>query len=729
MSGTNFYGELVRAQLQNSASDLTPTATGLVYFNTTTGVKWYTGSAWLTAADLTTSQVFTNKDYDGGTASDTSRITLPKASSSTLNALTRKEATLVYDTTTSQVKYDNGTSLLAVGSSSGAGEINAVLNPSVADTTTGWTNGTSHTLTRVTSGSPLDPVISTALSIAATTTATESATSGEYYSIASLASGLRNKKLKIEFYFTTEASQTWAISVWQGATRKSLSTDSSGATTLPAGTTGKFTAYLDTDSSAAYTVNFTRTAGSGTATLLVTSVIFGPGIQPQGAVVGAWQSYTPTFTGFGTVGSVAFAWRQVGENIEVEGRFQCGTSTVVQAAISFPNNYTVATLNGFNGVVRGRWDNLQKGTSNSRKTGTFYFTAGASSPVFVAGEYALTNILSSALNGTDVATGDVMAVSFDFPATQLIGAGTVNLAQNDVEYAYNSSTTDADDTTSFGYGPGGTGFGSYTAARQKTVRFQTPHQESDSYQIEIFDTTAWIPLGTYSNSVLPLTNQGTETYGMTLDNSSTSGTDLVVQFGKYRLTDSGSFGAAGLAWSGLSASFKWRVKKVKGGVAVGFGLADAVNGISGLTVLPYSMIRLNTGNGFGSTNTKIRRFTTTVQTIGSDITYADSSTLGATFTINRAGVYSISFTDRCSAVATVLGVSKNSTQLTTNIDTITAADRLVVQNSQASNTMSGVSVTVVLASGDVIRAHTQGQASSSTAADETLFTITQVARF
>lgn len=729
MSGTNIYGELVRAQLQQSASDLTPTATGLVYFNTTTGVKWYTGAAWLTAADLTTSQVFTNKDYDGGTASDTSRVTLPKASSSTLNALTRKEATLVYDTTTSQVKYDNGTSLLAVGSSSGAGEINAVLNPSVADTTTGWTNGTSHTLTRVTSGSPLDPVITTALSIAATTTATESATSGEYYSIASLASGLRNKKLKIEFYFTTEASQTWAVSVWQGSTRKALSTDSSGASLLPAGTTGKYTAYVDTDTSAAYTVNFTRTAGSGTATLLLTNVVLGPGIQPQGAVVSAWQSYTPTITGFGTVGSVAFAWRQVGENIEVEGRFQCGTSTAVQAAISFPNNYTVAALNGLIGVTRGRWDNIQKGTSNSRKTGTFYFTAGASSPVFVAGEYALTNTLSSALDGSDVATADVMSVSFYFPASQLIGAGTVNLAQNDVEYAFNSSTTDSNDTTSFGYGPGGTVFGSYTAARQKTVRFQTPHQENDSYQIEIFDATAWIPLGTYSNSVLPLTNQGTETYGMTLDNSSTSGTDLVVQFGKYRLTDSGTFGTAGLAWSGLSASFKWRVKKVKGGVAVGFGLADAVNGISGLTVLPYSMVRLNTGNGHGSTSTKIRRFTTTVQSIGSDITYADSSTLGATFTINRAGVYSISFTDRCSAVPTILGVSKNSTQLTTNIDTITAADRIAVQNSQASNTMSGVSVTVVLASGDVIRAHTQGQASSSTAVDETLFTITQVARY
>jgi len=64
----------------------------------------------------TGTQVITNKDYDGGTASNTSRITLPKAATATLNALTRKEATIWYDSTTDQVKYDDGTSLFALSS-------------------------------------------------------------------------------------------------------------------------------------------------------------------------------------------------------------------------------------------------------------------------------------------------------------------------------------------------------------------------------------------------------------------------------------------------------------------------------------------------------------------------------------------------------------------------------------------------------------------------------------
>lgn len=110
----NVYGQLIRAQLHLSASDLTPTATGLLYFNTSTGPTWYNGSAWRTAADLSSSQVFTNKDYDGGTASNTSRITLPKASTVTLTALTRKAGNIFWDTTQSAAVVDTGAALVAL---------------------------------------------------------------------------------------------------------------------------------------------------------------------------------------------------------------------------------------------------------------------------------------------------------------------------------------------------------------------------------------------------------------------------------------------------------------------------------------------------------------------------------------------------------------------------------------------------------------------------------------
>jgi uncharacterized delta-60 repeat protein len=57
------YGQLIRAQLQLSATDLTPTATGLIYFNTASKVvKWYDGDGnWKVAVDTNTQQTLLNK--------------------------------------------------------------------------------------------------------------------------------------------------------------------------------------------------------------------------------------------------------------------------------------------------------------------------------------------------------------------------------------------------------------------------------------------------------------------------------------------------------------------------------------------------------------------------------------------------------------------------------------------------------------------------------------------
>src|SRR5690606_33146254 len=91
-------GELKNAQLENLSSD--PTAyDGKVYFNTASGTaKIHDGAEWDELVEASESQVLTNKDIDGGTASNTSRLTVPKAAKSTLDGLTRKEGTLLYAT-------------------------------------------------------------------------------------------------------------------------------------------------------------------------------------------------------------------------------------------------------------------------------------------------------------------------------------------------------------------------------------------------------------------------------------------------------------------------------------------------------------------------------------------------------------------------------------------------------------------------------------------------------
>lgn len=66
-------------------------------------------------------KTFTANDFDGGTASNTSRITTPKATLATLQGLTRKEGTILFASDNKRLFVDNGTSLTSVGGATGGG--------------------------------------------------------------------------------------------------------------------------------------------------------------------------------------------------------------------------------------------------------------------------------------------------------------------------------------------------------------------------------------------------------------------------------------------------------------------------------------------------------------------------------------------------------------------------------------------------------------------------------
>jgi hypothetical protein len=78
-----------------------------------------------TAVGTSIAQVITSKDIDGGTASNTSRFTIPKNTATNLTALTRKQGTFVYDTTNNVPLFDDGTNLNTVAT-------NAVATASIA---------------------------------------------------------------------------------------------------------------------------------------------------------------------------------------------------------------------------------------------------------------------------------------------------------------------------------------------------------------------------------------------------------------------------------------------------------------------------------------------------------------------------------------------------------------------------------------------------------------------
>jgi len=150
-------------------------------------------------------------------------------------------------------------------------------------------------------------------------------------------------------------------------------------------------------------------------------------------------------------------------------------------------------------------------------------------------------------------------------------------------------------------------------------------------------------------------------------------------------------------------------------------LTSAASTVTG----PRSQVIVSSGNSSnGSTNTRIRRFTVTEMTIGTDITYADSATLGGSFTINSDGVYAISYTDDYTASRS-FGISVNGTALSTNIQSITYAQgKRAVATNPANSSPAVAAWTGFLAAGAIVRAQNDGGPGTNN--DNCMFTITKV---
>jgi hypothetical protein len=185
--------------------------------------------------------------------------------------------------------------------------------------------------------------------------------------------------------------------------------------------------------------------------------------------------------------------------------------------------------------------------------------------------------------------------------------------------------------------------------------------------------------------------------------------------------DSGSGGAKGLVPAPAS-----------GDAAAGkFLKADGTWAVPSLSGGTTSEVFVQGQNGYGSTNTKVPRFVTAHVNTGSDITYADSATNGASFTINTSGVYALSYTGSWNSGVDVAGITKNSAALTSNVDTefVNNPSKVIIAqyaNSGDGNVPVTASATAYLTAGDVIRPHTRGSALGTGSNDYSMFRIVRV---
>lgn len=547
-----------------------------------------TGNFVLTSA----AQSITAKDIDGGTASDTSRLTVPKASKATLDALTRKEATVVFASDEDKLYVDDGTNLVAVGSGIGTGEVNLLtsgINDAIGWTTTG-ANAPTITTTTTAGDLPLGPGVGTALKLSSSTSAGSETV--HYASRAfTIPETLKNSKLNVKLFIRPGANflaNEWSVSIYDNTTRVTLSTDSSSLSYLPNGNL-QYTASFDTGSTTAYTIRITRliNAGTNVAVLNVANVIVGPGQIVNAAPIGPWESYTPVMANTGSkIFTCTARWRRVGDSMEIVYLLDGNTTASGSAAgtavtMTIPTGYTIDSTKDVGGITYGAYTSFGIETAATYDIGYAY---GSTS----------TTIRFGSTDGVgDISIGDLNAArDMDIQGRVTIPisewAGSPNYAgQNDVEWA--SSTTGTWDAAAAAvntvYGPQGSPItANLTADRDKVVRFLTPVQATDDLELFLID-----PNGKPAPASLkiPLAIHVTVDFGPRI--VSISGTDVTIRFNQFAVPGTvynNTTGAVG--WlTALGAGYSWVLRKSRAGAAVGFGAATSTS--SGLLQPPTSI--------------------------------------------------------------------------------------------------------------------------------------------
>ena len=544
----------------------------------------------------------------------------------------------------------------------GQGELNVVTNPSAVTDLSNWTaSPSSGFASRQSSGSPLDPVVATGFQLS-------SSGVGQTLTSASLTvpTSLRNRKLKLEFYMT-QATAAFKVDVLNSSgVRFALTTDASGVSNLPAlSSSGKYTTYFDMDSGATVQVRFTSILATGT--LSFTQIIVGPGIQPQGAVVGEWTTFTPTITD-ATGANVKSAsptsnsarWRRVGSQMEVVIIYRhsttVGTNGTGTYRFQIPTGFTVDTsalppgTPNHRAMVGFGQANTAGGAGDAQLLEVWTETASTTNYVS-AYAYPVGTLTGFTIDGTSFGFGSTfreISLNFAVPIAEWAGSGTVQLAQNDVEYASNDGSggavAGAVYSTGMKYGPAGSNVvavnsttGGYSSTKY-LVRFQTPIQPSDKLEIEIQVSSAasWLPVTTapFQPHILAAGRR----FGMELETGPDT-SSVYVNFGNSgAYTNNTAYDANGSPWSGETGN-KWRVRKSSAGAAVGFGLYQP--GVSAGLVSSSGLAGRADGNvvpsGFVGE-------VVTYQTVTATLASSTGTRGLASFSIPSAGIWKIEVT-------------------------------------------------------------------------------------
>jgi hypothetical protein len=454
-------------------------------------------------------------------------------------------------------------------------------------------------------------------------------------------------------------------------------------------------------------------------------------------VIGDWTAYTPTFNGFGTVTTQAFFWRRVGDSVQISGKFTAATTVAALAYVTMPSGIVsdstkVPALKSAGFYYRGGSSVASKGGPVLIGSNVQYITFGQDNTFSGTSVDPLLE-----MNGNNLgASGDVVTVDATVPISGWSsGGGTSPVLSLSDWKSYTMAITATTTNPTLGT----------TTLNQAMYR-----RVGDSAQITYIlkGSGGTNGAGTFLFSLPP---------GLTADTSkiNTSTSDAVYSVGNAVETSAG-FGSTNwrIGSVGLYDTSHVAIYLITSNTAAAMNAFNTTNytffsdgtsyEISFTATIPISgwtstssgtltaprdefYIDGRGASSFGSTNTVIRFNPANVRKNVGSVTYADSATLGASFTIGAAGVYTVNLGVSGTSLVQSFAITVNGTNLTTIPQTpITYAQGLrgPVGYTASNGARNGTTWTGFLNINDVVRA----QADSSVSVDDNAMTSMNIVR-